>query len=127
MPRRTRHSSADRGDQAAQNPRIGLTSGPGAGPARGSPPARGPGAKPPRFGLSGRGWLLWLVGLLIFNVVFYGPHLEGTKTAPTVDLPYSAFLIQAKAGNIKTADVSTATVDGAFQTPYKDPAKGKPS
>jgi len=125
MPRRTRHSSADRGDQTTQNPRIGLTSGPGAGPARGSPPARGPGAKPPRFGLSGRGWLLWLVGLLIFNVVFYGPHLESTKTAPTVTLPYSAFLIQAKAGNLKTADVSAATVDGAFKTPYKDPAKGK--
>ena len=125
MPRRARHSSADRGDHTAQDPKGVLTHGPSTGRARGVPPSQVPGAKPPRFGLSGRGWFLWLTGLLIFNVVFYGPLLNHTSSGPAITLPYSTFLGQATAGNIKTANISTDTASGNFRHSYKDPATGK--
>jgi cell division protease FtsH len=88
------------------------------------PPGGGPKLGAPRFGLSGRNWLVWLVMLLVFNVVFYGPLLNRASSSPTITLSYSTFLAQTRAGNVKTANVSTSTASGDFKTPYKDPAGG---
>ena len=90
------------------------------------PPADGPSPRPPRLGLSGRGWLVWLIVLLVFNLVFYAPLVGQmtTSSSPTISLPYSTFLAQVTAGDIKTADVSSSTASGDFKSPYKDPASG---
>ena len=47
-----------------------------------------------------------------------------SSSSPTITLPYSVFLTQVKAGNIKTADVSSSTANGDFKTPYKPSAGG---
>ena len=87
-------------------------------------PAGGSSPRPPRFGLSGRQWLVWLIVLLVFNVVFYAPQVGQmtTSSSPTISLPYSTFLVQVKAGNIKTASVSSSAASGDFKSPYKDPS-----
>ena len=60
--------------------------------------------------------------LLIFNVVFYGPLLNRSSSSPTVTLPYSTFLAQAKAGNITTVNIASSSASGDFKSPYKDPS-----
>ncbi len=47
-----------------------------------------------------------------------------TSSSPTISLPYSTFLAQVKAGNIKTADVSSSTAGGDFRKSYKEPTGG---
>ncbi|HWE61144.1 MAG TPA: ATP-dependent zinc metalloprotease FtsH [Chloroflexota bacterium] len=95
----------------------------GSGQQSSPTPSGGPSGRPPRVGMSGRTWIIFLIVLLLFNVVFYGPLLNSTSTNPTVTLPYSTFLTQVKANDIKTANISTDTVDGSFVHPYK--ASGK--
>jgi cell division protease FtsH len=64
--------------------------------------------------------------LFVFNLFFYGPQVGQMTTSSnrTITLPYSAFLVQLKAGNIKTADVTSGTAGGDFQKAYKDPVGG---
>jgi cell division protease FtsH len=47
-----------------------------------------------------------------------------TTSSPTISLPYSTFLAQVQAGNIKTARVTSSSASGDFKHPYKDPAGG---
>jgi cell division protease FtsH len=60
--------------------------------------------------------------LLVFNFVFYAPAVGQmtTRSSPTISLPYSTFLAQVQAENIKTATVSSSTARGDFRRPYKD-------
>ena len=51
--------------------------------------------------------------------------MEGTNNEPTVTLPYSTFLAQAKADNLTKVTISTGTAVGDFKNPYKDPTSGK--
>ena len=83
-------------------------------------------SQPPRFGLFGRGWLVWLIVLFLVNLVFYGPLVGqvSTSSSPTINLPYSTFLDQVQTGNIKTANVTSTTASGDFGKAYKDPAGG---
>ena len=91
----------------------------------GSPPSPGrPTGRIPRFGLSGRNWIIWLAFLLVFNVVFYGPLINRGSSSSTVDLPYSTFLSQVKAGSIATANISSSTASGTFKHAYKTSANG---
>ncbi len=90
-------------------------------PGSDRPPTKGP-----RFGISGRTWIIWLIILLIFNIVFYGPLIEGQGNSHTVTLSYSTLLAQVKAGDIKTASISDNTVEGDFKKPYQE-TKGGPT
>ncbi|MGH2343929.1 MAG: ATP-dependent zinc metalloprotease FtsH, partial [Chloroflexota bacterium] len=86
--------------------------------------SRRPEPKRPRFGISGRTWIIWLVILLVFNIFFYGPLIDRQSSSQTVTLPYSTFLDQVKAGHIKTASISSSTAEGDFKSTYRESAGG---
>ncbi len=99
---------------------------PPAGRPQGSQSASGGSRpQPPRLRMSGRSWLIWLIFLILFNAIFYAPFLNSSSQKPTITLPYSTFLAQARAGTVKTADLSSSTATGDFNKPYKDPSSGK--
>jgi cell division protease FtsH len=84
------------------------------------PPPRpsGPSAPtPPRSGLPGRiSWAIFLV-LLVWNAFV----LFGTGTSSSVELPYSAFLAQAKLANVDQVTFNGQVIDGTLRHPIQWP------
>jgi len=84
-------------------------------PSPPGPPTPPPGAPstppPPRGGLSNRIWLAVFFILFAWNAfLFLGP-----ATDSTVDVPYSAFLAQAKADNVAQVTINGQVLDGTFR------------
>jgi hypothetical protein len=92
--------------------------------AGGGPHANGPGTRPPRPRHSGRTRLVMLGLVILVTLVFYAPFLRPTSQQPQISLPYSTFLAQVRAHNVKTALLSATMASGAFARPYRDPASG---
>ena len=91
---------------------------------------QGPGSSgngPQRPRLSGRTWIIITVVAILFNFLVYVPYLSNANNSPKDTLSYSgtptSFYNQLQKGNIKTARVSAATVDGDFKTPIIDNGK----
>ena len=82
---------------------------------------------PPRSRLSGRGWLILLGIVFLFNVIYYAVTVQSNMSSQGAQttLSYSAFVDQVRAGTIKDASVSADTISGHFKTPYKDPSNSK--
>jgi cell division protease FtsH len=87
-------------------------------------------AKPPlssrnpelRPGLSkGVLWLIFLA-LLVWNLLTFLP-----RARPEVNIPYTAFLSQVKAGNVKDVRIRGAQISGSFAAPVLWPPEKKPS
>jgi cell division protease FtsH len=88
--------------------------------AKGPPPESTPG--PRSSGSLGLLWLI-LIGLLIWNFYSFLP-----RSRPEVDIPYTAFLGQVRAGNVTTVEISGAKITGAFAAPIIwPPAKEEPA
>ena len=88
----------------------------------GSGPPGGPGS--PRFRMSGRGLLITLALVLVFELLFYNQALKNQLIGsnPVVTLPYSGrgyytFKSQVQAGNVSTGYVSESGVTGSFKNP----------
>src|SRR6266550_3728000 len=83
-----------------------------------TPRPSGPSAPtPPRSGLPGRiSWGIFLV-LLVWNAFV----LFGTGTSSSVELPYSAFLAQAKLANVDQVTFDGQVIDGTFRHPIQWP------
>jgi cell division protease FtsH len=80
---------------------------------QGPPPPKpsGPSTTPPRAGLPGRvSWAIFLL-LLVWNAFV----LFGTGTSSSVEVPYSAFLAQAKADNVVQVTFNGQALSGTFR------------
>jgi cell division protease FtsH len=101
---------------------IGKRNSPPTG-GTGDPAARNRNQRP---GMSNRMWWLFVLGFVIFNLFFYGARMAtGTQNKPSVDLSYSQFVAQIRAGNVATANLTTDTAAGTFRHPYKNSPTGK--
>jgi cell division protease FtsH len=90
-------------------------------PSPPGPPTKGPGGPsqtpPQRSGLPGRiSWAIFLV-LLLWNLF----ALFGTATSSSVELPYSAFLDEAKTNNVDTVTFNGQAINGVFRHPIQWP------
>jgi len=96
-------------------------------PPGGKQGPNGPSNGPQRPRLTGRTWIIITVLAILFNFLVYVPYLSNANNNPKDTLSYSgtptSFYSQLQKGNIKTARVSTATVDGDFKTPITDNGK----
>jgi cell division protease FtsH len=61
-------------------------------------------------------WWLLLMGLLIWNLFTFWP-----STKEQVKMPYTAFLTQVRAGNVKKVHISGDEITGDFNKPVKWP------
>ena len=89
-------------------------------PAPPGPPTQRPSeppAPPPQRGLPGRIWWIIFIVLLGWNVI----ALLGLGAATSVEVPYSAFLAQARAGNIDAVTFNGQELDGTFRQPIAWP------
>ena len=57
------------------------------------------------------GWLWWIVllGLMLWNILLFFP-----ASAPPADLPYSAFIAQVQADNVKHMQITGSQITGEF-------------
>ena len=91
-------------------------------PLEGGPGPGGPGSRPPRPQFSGRAWLIMLVFVLLFDLIFYSGFFanRGAQQPVQVTIPYSTFVAQVDANNVKTAKLSSTTAkntkNGVTQT-----------
>src|SRR3954447_11198930 len=62
-----------------------------------------------------RRWVNWilLAGLIIWNILLFWPQGQPSSTA----IPYSNFLAQLQAGNIRQVSIQGADIKGAFVQP----------
>ncbi|MGE5345860.1 MAG: ATP-dependent metallopeptidase FtsH/Yme1/Tma family protein, partial [Acidithiobacillales bacterium] len=67
--------------------------------------------------------VLWLIllALLIWNLLTFLP-----RTRPEVNIPYTAFLAQVRAGNVKDVRIRGAAISGTFGAPVVWPPEKKP-
>ncbi|HEY8632236.1 MAG TPA: ATP-dependent zinc metalloprotease FtsH, partial [Candidatus Limnocylindrales bacterium] len=88
-----------------------------------SPPApptqgpTGPSATPPRRGLPGRIWWGIFLVLLAWNVF----AVFGSTASTSVEVPYSAFLVQAKHDNVAQVTFNGQAISGTFRQPIQFP------
>ncbi|GAC1470365.1 MAG: ATP-dependent zinc metalloprotease FtsH [Chloroflexota bacterium] len=69
--------------------------------------------------MSGRGWLILIGIVLLFDIVFYYAQLGNTSTAGAeTKLSYSAYIAQIRAGNVRDASIAGNTVTGHFKATY---------
>jgi len=61
-------------------------------------------------------WWIILVALLLWNVVTLLPERN-----PRVNIPYSTFIEQVKAGNVKEVTIDGIRISGRFKQPYTPP------
>jgi cell division protease FtsH len=71
---------------------------------------------PQKTGLSWTWWII-LAALILWNVYMFLP-----KSQPEVNLPYSTFLNQVKAGNVSEVHISGSDITGTFVQPYTPPS-----
>ncbi len=92
-------------------------------PLRGGPNSNGngpgPGNQPPRRRISGRVWLIVTVVVVLLYLPYYLSLLPNNNKGPVVTIPYSAFVSQVNAGNVKSARLSQTTANGDFKGSYK--------
>jgi len=92
-------------------------------PLRGGPNSNGngpgPGNQPPRRRVSGRVWLIVTVVVVLLYLPYYLSLLPNNNKGPVVTIPYSAFVSQVNAGNVKSARLSQTTANGDFKGSYK--------
>jgi len=75
-------------------------------------PGKPSGTPPPRRGLPGWFWWAVFLGLLGWNaILFILPGMSST----TVEVPYSAFLVQAQHGNVDQVTFNGQALDGTFR------------
>jgi cell division protease FtsH len=67
-------------------------------------------------------WWLALLSLIAWNLIRVLP----ANATPEVALPYSAFLAQVRADNVKQVEINGAHITGIFNKPVIQPAPGKP-
>ena len=88
-------------------------------PAGKEPPPSGSGPGPGSGGIRFPRWV-WtaiFVGLLVWNAfLIFAPMSE-----PSVDIPYSVFLAQAKANNVAQVTLTGQAVDGTFRAAIQYP------
>jgi cell division protease FtsH len=70
----------------------------------------------PRLPKLGRVWWIVLLGLLLWNALLFLP--TGT---PQADLPYSAFIAQVQASNVKHVQITGSQIAGEFAAPLTWP------
>jgi len=68
--------------------------------------------------------MILLAVVVVFNVLYYASALPNQDN-PRVTVPYSTFITQVKADNIKTAKITSTTATGDFARPYTDPTAKK--
>ena len=81
-------------------------------PSRNGPPPPGPGQGAGRIRIPRWLSIAILVGLLLWNAYL----LLAPTAVPSVDVPYSTFLDQARADNVATITLSGQAVTGTFRT-----------
>ena len=88
-----------------------------------TPSGPGPGPRPGRIRIPP--WLsaAILVGLLVWNAVL----IFAPTSVPSVGIPYSAFLAQAKANNVAQVTLSGKAVSGTFRTAIQYPPPATPT
>src|SRR5437763_13602180 len=86
-------------------------------PLGGGPGPGGPGNRPPRPQFSGRAWLIMLVVVILFDLIFYSGFFTSRSTpqSPQITLPYSTFVSQVNAHNVKTEKISSTTANRDIQ------------
>jgi cell division protease FtsH len=86
------------------------------------PNASGQGEGGPRRGFPRRRWWLWVVvlALLALNWVISDSLLSGQ---PPIHVPYTTFVTQLEAGNVKSVVTTGETIDGTFDTAVAEPDK----
>jgi len=69
-------------------------------------------------------WFLWilLIGLMIWNVMTYL-----SVVSPAVEIPYSTFIDQVKAGNVSTVTITGNQISGTFLKSFEWPAASQGS
>ncbi len=104
----------DTEEQRRQNNPSGSDSGPKRQPPQDD---RSPVPQPP-VNPQNRAWIWWLVmaALLIWNVLAFLPTQR-----PEAAIPYSAFLSQVTAGNVKSVHISGSEITGEFVSPVTWP------
>src|SRR2546421_11347640 len=62
-----------------------------------------------------RNWLNWLLlaALLVWNIFLFWPQGQPSSTT----IPYSTFLAQVQAGNVRQVSIQGADIKGAFAQP----------
>jgi cell division protease FtsH len=76
---------------------------------RQQPPER-PTTDPPRSGI----WIWWLVLILLLAWDFSGPFFRQTAS-PVARIPYSVFVDQVEAGNVKQVSIQGSEIIGTFK------------
>ena len=102
-----------------------MSSTPPTSPVR--PGSSGPNGRSPirrTFRFTPRAWMILLAVVVVFNVLYYASALPNQDN-PRVTVPYSTFITQVKADNIKTAKITSTTATGDFAKPYTDVASKK--
>src|SRR6185503_13615090 len=79
----------------------------------GEPRVTPPATPPPRQGFSGRVWLGIFVGLVVWNLL----GIFGAMQSASVEVPYSVFITEAKAGNVGQITINGQAVQGTFRRP----------
>jgi cell division protease FtsH len=66
-----------------------------------------------------------LVVVILFDLIFYSGFFasRSTQQSAQVTIPYSAFVTQVNANNVKTAKISSTTASGDFRKPYTQNGK----
>src|SRR6185295_15588067 len=94
------------------------------GPPSGEPGVTPPATPPPRQGFSGRVWLGIFVGLAVWNLL----GIVGAMQGASVEVPYSVFITEAKAGNVGQVTINGQAVQGTFRRAVQYPtASAAPS
>src|SRR5512139_204594 len=88
-------------------------------PARGPDPAKG---GPPRPAIQHRFPWLWPV-LLLALIAWNAYTLLVPRTAPALNLTYSAFLEQVDTGSVASLNIAGQAIDGTFKSPFTPPAE----
>src|SRR5919199_1238335 len=86
-------------------------------PRNNAPLGGGPGNRPPRPQFSGRAWLVMLVVVILFDLIFYSGFFasRSTRQSARITIPYSTFVTQVNANNVKTAKISSTMASGDFR------------
>jgi cell division protease FtsH len=74
------------------------------------------GSSPPSRRMFWGWWLIWMVGLLIWNIFTF------TRPSSSVSVPYSTFVTHIRAGDISAVHVTGDSISGRFTHPYSPPA-----
>lgn len=69
-------------------------------------------------------WILLALALIAWNVWAF---LVPATTSSSVEIPYTTFLEQVEAGNVRSVEVKSNHIRGLFKEPLREPAGASPS